>query len=108
MFTLISLIPQMFIYINYLTWITGAAIAAGLIALWIFPSHNKKVALILGAIGIIQIISSGFAYYPHHIFVVFPLHSIAVGSVALISAAAIAMYGIIKKKNIELNSKIHI
>ncbi|MDT8782393.1 MAG: hypothetical protein IAX22_07105 [Candidatus Bathyarchaeota archaeon] len=48
MFTLISLIPQMFIYINYLTWITGAAIAAGLIALWIFPSHNKKVALILG------------------------------------------------------------
>ena len=105
MFTSLTLIPQMLIYVNYLTWITGAVILAGLVALWIFPSHYKKVALLLGITGLIQIIISGFVYYPYHIFIVFPIHSVVVGSFALISGVIIAIYGTIKKKNTEGRSK---
>ena len=94
----LSLIPQMWIYVNYFTWITGVVILVGLVAMWIFPSHYKKIALLLGVTGLIQIIISGFVYYPYHIFIVFPLQSVIVGLFALTSGAVIAIYGSIKRK----------
>jgi hypothetical protein len=63
------------------------------------PKQYKKIALLLGIIGLIQIILSGFVYYPYDIFIVIPIHFIAVGILALAIGTAVAIYGSIKEKN---------
>ncbi len=106
MFAYLSFLPPMWIYVNYFTWLTGIVILVGLLAFWIFPSHYKKIALLLGITGLIQIIISGFVYYPYHIFIVVPLQLVFVGIFALTCGVVIAICGTIKKKNIEGRSKI--
>jgi len=105
MFVCLSLLPPMWIYVSYSMLLTGIAIAAAIVALLIYPTHYKKIALILWITGLSQIIMAGFLYYPYQIFIVFPSQS-AVGLFALISGAVIVIYGTIKKKNIEGRSKI--
>jgi hypothetical protein len=98
MLAYLTIIPPMYGYVSFFTWITGAVILVGLLVLWVFPSHSKKAALLLGITGMIQIFISGFVYYPHHIFVVIPLQFVFVGIIALTSGAIIAIYGSIKRK----------
>ena len=95
----------MYGYVSLFTWITGAVILIGLLILWIFPTHYKKVALLFWITGMIQIIISGFIYYPYHIFVVIPLPFVVVGIIALLSGALIAIYGSTKRKKVEDGSK---
>jgi hypothetical protein len=97
MFVFLSLIPPMWIYVQYFTWLTGLIIVTGLVALLAYPSHYKKVALIFGIAGLSQVIISGFLYYPHHIFIVFP-YEVACGLFALTSGVIIATYSSISKQ----------
>jgi len=97
MFAYLSMVLPMWIYVSYSMVLTGIAIIAAIIALLIYPTHYKNIALILGITGLSQTIMAGFLYYPYHIFIFFPSQS-AVGLFAIISGAAIAAYGTIKKK----------
>ena len=101
----LSLVPPMWIYVNIFTLLTGIIILTGIIVLLIYPSQYKKIALLLGITGLFQIIISGFLYYPYTIFIVFQSQSV-VGIFALTSGVAVAIYGTIKKKNIEGRSKL--
>jgi hypothetical protein len=97
MFVLLSLIPPMWIYVQYFMWLTGIIIVTGLVALLAYPSHFKKVVLLFGIAGLSQVIISGFLYYPHHIFIVFP-YEVACGLFALTSGVIIATYSSISKE----------
>jgi hypothetical protein len=98
MFTSMTLIPQTWIYVYYFTLITSAVLLIGLLALWIFPSHYKKVALLFGITGLIQINISGLAYYPYRIYEVFPF---VVGLLALIGGALIVIFAKLKRKTVK-------
>ncbi len=65
-------IPPMWDYVQYYTWLMGAFIIAGIVALLGYPAHYRKVALFWGITGLSQIVVSGFIYYPDFILVVFP------------------------------------
>jgi hypothetical protein len=97
MFVSLSLIPPMWIYVQYLTWLTGIIIMAAIVAMLAYPFHYKKVALLLGITGLSQVIISGFLYYPYHIFIVFP-YEVACGLFALTSGVVIVTYSSIKKQ----------
>ncbi len=84
-------------YVNYITWLTGIIIIIGKIAWLALPSQYKKVSLLLGTVGLFQVIVSGFLYYPYHVFVVFPLE-VACGLFALTSGVVIATHRLIKTK----------
>lgn len=97
MFALLSLLPPQWIYVNYITWLTGIIVIIGIIAWLAFPSQYKKVSILLGTAGLFQVIVSGFLYYPYHVFFVFPIE-VACGLFALTSGVVITTHGLIKTK----------
>ena len=83
-------IPPMMIYVFYYTWLMGAFIIAGIVALLAYPAHYRKVALFWGITGLSQIVVSGFIYYPDFIFIVFPYATL--GLFALTCGIVMATY----------------
>ena len=86
-------IPPMWDYVQYYTWLMGAFIIAGIVALLAYPAHYRKVALFWGITGLSQIVVSGFIYYPDFIFVVFPYATL--GLFALTCGIVMLTYGFI-------------
>ena len=84
-------IPPMMIYVFYYTWLMGAFIIAGIVALLAYPAHYRKVALFWGITGLSQIVVSGFIYYPDFIFIVFPYATL--GLFALTCGIVMLTYG---------------
>ena len=95
----LSLVPSMWLYVSYFMLLTGIVTIIGIVAFLFFSKHYKKIAFILGITGLIQIVLSGFAYYPYYIFIVIPLQSVSVGIIALSIGTVVAIYGSIKEKN---------
>ncbi len=89
-------IPPMWDYIQYYTWLMGAFIIAGIVALLAYPAHYRKVALFWGITGLSQIVVSGLTYYPDFIFVVFPYATL--GLFALTCGTVMLTYGSITSK----------
>jgi hypothetical protein len=86
-------------YVTYSIVITGIIIIASIVTFLIYPSHFKKIALILGITGLFQVIWAGFLNYPYIIFMVLPIQS-TVGIIAITIGAAITIYGRIKRKTV--------
>ncbi len=97
MFTYLSFLPPMAIYVYYSMWLTCIVILAAIMALLIYPTYYKELALILGFTGLSQIIMAGFLYYPYHLFIFFPPQSV-VGVFALASGVVVFIYGTLKRK----------
>jgi len=86
-------------YVSYFMLLAGIVTIIGTVTFLFLPKQFKKVALMLVITGLIQIILSGFVYYPYYIFISIPLQFVAVGVIALTIGTAVAIYGSIKEKN---------
>jgi hypothetical protein len=97
LFVYLSLVPPMWMYVSYSMWLTGIVTIIGIVTFLVFPKYYRQIALMLGIIGLLQIIMAGFLYYPSITFIIFPSQS-AIGLIAITCGAIITIYGIVKKE----------
>ena len=81
-----------------LPWVTVIVMMAGCALLMLYPSQRNRVAWGWIAVGLFQVVLSGFWAYPYQLFVTFPIEA-AYGLLTLTSGVVLATFGVLKMQN---------
>ena len=85
-------------YLRSFTWFIGIVMILGVIVLIAYPSQKIKVALLWIAVGLFQVVFSGFYAYPYGVFDYFPTE-VAYGLFTLTCGVVLATFSIMKTQS---------
>jgi hypothetical protein len=97
MFTLTVPSLPVWEYLHSFTWFMGPVMMVGCAVLLAYPSQRRKIAFFWSAIGLFQVLFSGFYSYPYSVFVTFP-NEVTFGLFVLTCGIVLFTFDAAKKK----------